>query len=453
MRGLPEREKDLPMSSKDEVAIELKEVSKTYLLYPSPASRLKQFLFRGLKNYYRAAHALKPVSLTLNKGETVGIVGRNGSGKSTLLQIICGTLAPTSGEVKVSGRIAALLELGAGFNMEFTGRENMYLNGSLLGLSRAEIDAKADYIERFAGISHFMDQPVKTYSSGMVVRLAFAIATAVVPETLIIDEALAVGDEAFQRKCYARLRELQDAGTTILFVSHSAQSVVDLCSRAILLDAGEMLLEAAPKEVIAAYQRLIYSEQDQQERIRQEIKVSKSTTASLQPVQSSQGAFPKSPESRTEYTPHGGRIQNPRLTDEAGAPAYLLKAGQHYLYQYEVTFEESKKQVWFGMMIKTPTGFELSGASGAGDKLLLEEVKAGQRMQVTFRFRCPMFTGTYYMNCGCSHFTSDGQEAFIHRIIDAIQFKVIQDANKGSVRTIQHNGIVDADTCCKVQVM
>ncbi len=438
-----------------DIAVSLDGVSKTYLLYPSPASRLKQFLFRGFKNYFRPVDALKPISLTLYKGETIGIVGRNGSGKSTLLQIICGTLTASSGDIKVNGRIAALLELGAGFNMEFTGRENMYLNGSLLGLTRAQINEKAESIERFAGIGHFIEQPVKTYSSGMVVRLAFAIATAVTPEILIIDEALAVGDEAFQRKCYARIRELQDSGATILFVSHSAQSVIDLCSRAVLMDAGEMLLEASPKEVITSYQRLIYASAELQEKIRIDIKlpatvVQETLVATSNPVSSS---LQKPPESRTEYTPHGGRISNPRLLDQTGETAFLLAPGKRYQYQYEVTFEEDKNQVWFGMMIKTPTGFELSGASGAGEKLLLEDVRAGQRVSVTFIFRCPLYTGTYYLNCGCSHFANDGQEIFIHRIIDALQFRVANEASTSGVKTIQHNGIIDAQIECHIQML
>jgi len=197
------------------------------------------------------------VDLTLGRGETVGIVGRNGSGKSTLLQIICGTLQPTAGDVNVNGRVAALLELGAGFNPDFTGRENVYLNGAIIGLSREEIDAEFEKIERFADIGQFINQPTKSYSSGMYVRLAFSVAIHANPDILIIDEALSVGDEAFQRKCFARIEQMQAKGTTILFVSHSAQAVIELCDRAVLLDAGEILLTGTPKQVVGQYQRLM----------------------------------------------------------------------------------------------------------------------------------------------------------------------------------------------------
>ncbi|MFO1098502.1 MAG: ABC transporter ATP-binding protein [Xanthobacteraceae bacterium] len=267
--------------SSDEIAIRVHDVSKHYLLFNRPQDRLKQSIVPRLqrlagrkpKQYYRDFAALSHVSFDVRRGETVGVIGRNGSGKSTLLQVICGTLRPNAGHVEVNGRIAALLELGAGFNPEFTGRENVYLNASILGLPRGEIDARFDDIARFADIGDFIEQPVRTYSSGMYVRLAFATAINVDPDILVVDEALAVGDEAFQRKCCARIEQIQERGGTILFVTHGVQTVVQLCTRALLLDRGELLLDGRPKLVTSQYQRLVNLTGDKAKTAREEIRV------------------------------------------------------------------------------------------------------------------------------------------------------------------------------------
>ena len=239
-----------------DIAISVQNLSKCFQIYENPRDRLKQFVmpriqrFSGKKpkQYFREFWALKDVSFEIKKGEIVGIVGRNGSGKSTLLQLICGTLSPTGGSVQTNGRIAALLELGSGFNPEFTGRENVYMNAAVLGLSKSEVDARFDDIADFADIGQFIEQPVKTYSSGMTVRLAFFIAINVDPEILIVDEALSVGDELFQRKCFSRIEAIRASGATILFVSHSGGTVVELCDRAVLMDSGEKLAIGLPKK-------------------------------------------------------------------------------------------------------------------------------------------------------------------------------------------------------------
>lgn len=234
--------------SSNEIAIKVQNLSKCYQIYDNPRDRLKQFVAPRLqrltwqhpKQYFREFWALKDVSFEVKKGETVGIIGRNGAGKSTLLQMICGTLTPTNGSVETNGRIAALLELGSGFNPEFTGRENVYMNAAVLGLSKEEIDNRFDDIAAFADIRQFMEQPVKTYSSGMVARLAFSVAVQVDPDVLVVDEALSVGDMAFQEKSFTRMKRIRDAGTAILFVSHSTSAVRNFCDRAMWLDTGRM---------------------------------------------------------------------------------------------------------------------------------------------------------------------------------------------------------------------
>lgn len=244
-----------------EIAIKVENLSKCYQIYDQPRDRLKQFVVPGLQRmvgrqpeqYYREFWALKNISIDIKKGEAIGIVGRNGSGKSTLLQLICGTLSPTQGLVETHGRIAALLELGSGFNPEFTGRENVYLNGSILGIDKERLDERFADIVKFADIGDHLDQPVKTYSSGMFVRLAFAVQMHLEPEILIIDEALSVGDQFFQAKCYAVIRSMMDNGTTVLFVSHSAATVKALCPRAILLSHGELVVDGPASKVLDRY--------------------------------------------------------------------------------------------------------------------------------------------------------------------------------------------------------
>ena len=236
-----------------EIVVKVEGLSKCYEVYDKPYDRLRQMLAVAGKRYYREFWALKNVSLDISKGEAVGIIGRNGSGKSTLLQLISGTMSQTHGSIHTHGRIAALLELGSGFNLEFTGRENVYLNGAILGLSSEEVDARFDEIEAFAGIGEFINQPVKTYSSGMLVRLAFAVSVCVDPDILIVDEALAVGDASFQFKCLNRLTALTERGTTLLFVSHDMSMIKKFCQRALYLRQGEMQAIGAPEEIAELY--------------------------------------------------------------------------------------------------------------------------------------------------------------------------------------------------------
>jgi len=435
------------MSSKP--AIRVANLSKCYQIYDKPQDRLKQSLWRGRKQFFREFWALRDVSFEINWGETVGIIGRNGSGKSTLLQMIAGTLAPSDGVVEVNGRVAALLELGSGFNPEFTGRENVYMNASILGLGEEEIDRRFDEIVAFADILEFIDQPVKTYSSGMMVRLAFSVAINVEPQILIVDEALSVGDELFQRKCFARIRAIQETGATILFVSHSAHSVVELCNRAILLDQGELLLSDVPKAVVSRYHKLIYAPAEKREMLREEIRrqiVSPSGDGSEK--SGSKSPPPGTPATAVEYDPHlvpqstvcyqqqGAEILNPMIQSTDGRQVNQLVTGHEYVCAYSVLFKQDAYAVRFGMLIKTTSGFEIGGVSttGAGDEF--EYIENGSIATVKIRFRCLLNPGVYFVNVGCSGMAG-GEITFLHRIVDAVVFRVQPEA--GSSRT----GVVD----------
>jgi lipopolysaccharide transport system ATP-binding protein len=405
------------MSSKP--AIRVENLSKTYKVYARPRDRLLGLL-SGC--HYQPFPALKPISFEVRKGETLGIVGHNGSGKSTLLQLICGTLTPTTGTVAATGRISALLELGAGFNPEFTGRENIFLNAAILGLSEEEIRRKYDAIAEFSGIAEHLGQPVKTYSSGMVVRLGFAVAIAVEPEILIVDEALSVGDIAFQRKCFSRIEDLKAKGATVLFVSHAINTVLELCDRALLLDHGELLMDGEPGPVMAQYQRLMFAPAKALGGIRSTIRSGKEAAEKPAPASGYDPSL--MPESRVDYVSQGAQISHVELTDLKGKRVNLLKRGETYRYSYTVKFKESANDVRFGMSIKTNTGMVLGGASTHTEKKPVPEVKRGRTAKVSFEFTCRLLPGTYFTNAGCTG-VRGGERLSLHRILDACMFRVL----------------------------
>lgn len=256
-----EREVAASKTDEREIAISVRNVGKCYQIYSKPQDRLKQTLFRGKRTYYREFWALQDIDFEIEKGESIGIVGRNGSGKSTLLQLIAGTVRPTHGKITVEGRVGALLELGSGFNPEYTGRENVYMLGAIIGFTRKQVEERFDDIAGFADIGDFIDQPVKTYSSGMFVRLAFSVQAQLEPEILIVDEALAVGDALFQKRCFARLEKLRSDGVTFLLVSHDQESVRTLTNRAILLEQGRMIEYGAPARVLLGYRSLLHEQE------------------------------------------------------------------------------------------------------------------------------------------------------------------------------------------------
>lgn len=439
--------------SSDEIAIRVQNLSKSYHLYDDPRDRLKQFLFprmqrlvgRVPKNHFRKFWALKGVSFEVKRGETVGIIGRNGSGKSTLLQLICGTLSPTTGSVETQGRVSALLELGSGFNPEFTGRENIYMNAAVLGLSRKEIDERFEAIAAFADIGDFIEQQVKRYSSGMYIRLAFAVAINVDPEILIVDEALSVGDEAFQRKCFSRIEAIKEKGGTILFVSHSGSAIVELCDRALLLDEGELLVAGIPKIIVSYYQKLIYAPKDRRQEIRGEIsslsgKEKSSPAPSIDHKEniklattepgsreSAQAAYDPSlrPKSTFRYVSKGALIEDARILSFSGSRVNVLNNKEKYIYTYNVRFERPASKVRFGMLIKTINGFELGGAVSAHSfQEGIDFVESGAVYGVEFIFDCSLTPGAYFLNAGVTGFIDETEE-YLDRVIDVEMFRVM----------------------------
>ncbi len=371
----------------NDIAISVKNITKTYRLYDNHADRVKEAFHPFRKKYHHNFNALSHVEFEVSKGETLGIIGRNGSGKSTLLQIICSILQPTSGEVFVNGRISALLELGTGFNPEFSGIQNVYINGSILGLTQKEIDDRFDDIAAFADIGDFINQPVKSYSSGMVVRLAFAVAISMSPDILVVDEALAVGDEAFQRKCFARIKQIQEKGATILFVSHGAGTVVELCNRALLFDQGELILGGSPKQVISRYHKMIFSSFSRIEEIKNEWRLdpNRFNLATDNVDDEIENEYPKEctngirektieeldkesfyvpdmiPQSTIYYEKRGVIIENPHITTLNGRQVNILVNKGEYIYTYSAYFERPASQVRFGMLIKTVSGLDIAG--------------------------------------------------------------------------------------------
>lgn len=420
-----------------EIAIKVENLSKCYQIYEQPSDRLKQFVLPRLQRslgiaseqYYREFWALKNVSFEVKKGESFGIIGRNGSGKSTLLQMICGTLNSTSGNVQTNGRIAALLELGSGFNPDFTGRENVYMNASILGLSNDEIVARFDEIVAFADIGEFIERPVKTYSSGMMVRLAFAVQAQVNPNILIVDEALAVGDAKFQARCFERLKQLKEGGTSILLVTHSTEQIVSHCSRAVLLDHGNVIEAGDSKRVVNCYLDLLFG------KTRKQIDEPKADGTQIPLMRTSSGHLnfetdvfsTRSGYNDLEYRWGDGaaRITDFYLASESEAYPTAVNTGQQIILEVAVKFFETLCQPIFGITIKTKEGVAVYGTNTA--ILDIEKFKskrsAGEAVAIKINFVCRLAPGDYFMSLGVA--TSHGEEITPHdRRYDSIHFEV-----------------------------
>jgi len=411
------------------IAIQAQHLGKNFQIYNRPIDRLKQMLVRNRRRYYRDFAALHDVSFELQKGEVLGLVGRNGAGKSTLLQLICGTLTPSVGQVSVHGRIAALLELGAGFNPDFSGRENIYLNASILGLSKEEIDARYDSIVDFSGIGDFIQQPVKTYSSGMYVRLAFSIATSVDPDILVIDEALSVGDGAFARKSFDRIMRLRDAGATILFCSHSLYQVEALCTRAIWLDKGVVQQIGPPPAVVAAYQTFL-------DRDAAQIPAAPVVALAMPPESETSGEPPV-------YSPsgHAHIVKALASVDGVSGPNLQLHCGkQDLLVRVVFASDPQLPPPVVAVTLNAPDGRFLASSSTQSDGLVLLRDTFGRGTAAITFPRIPLLKGEYFVgvyllsengihvydtaaNFATLHFTQDTLEQGVVSLPHAWQYQ------------------------------
>lgn len=425
------------MEETRQIAIEVKNVDKVYKLYDRLRDRLKEAFGIG-KKVYKLHYALNDVSLNIYRGETVGIIGTNGSGKSTILKIITGVLNPTSGEVHVNGRISALLELGAGFNQEYNGIENIYLNGTMMGFSEKEIDAKLPAILEFADIGDYVYQPVKTYSSGMFVRLAFAVAINIEPEILIVDEALSVGDVFFQAKCYHKFEEFKEMGKTIVFVSHDLNSISKYCDRVFLLNQGNLLGEGSPKEMIDAYKRVLVGQYE----------LSEETEGGKLLENSEVQGVGYNPNAQ-EYGNMQAQIIEYRLTDDRGLPTMAVLKGSEFTMHMRVKFTEHVPEPIFAFSIKNVQGTEITGTNTMIERAFLDSGEPGQVKDITFKQRMTLQGGEYLISLGVTGYRNDTFEVY-HRLYDVINITVVSDKNTVGFYDMESEVVVkDAEILCE----
>ncbi|TKU27765.1 ABC transporter ATP-binding protein [Citrobacter sp. wls618] len=438
-----------------EISISIENVSKVYEMYDNPRERLLQ-LFSSSKKYYKEFWALKNINFHLRKGETVGILGRNGSGKSTLLQIIAGTLEATQGCVTTSGVVAALLELGSGFNPDFTGRENIYLNGSILGFSREQMDNRIDEIIAFADIGQHLDQPVKTYSSGMAVRLAFAVQACIEPQIFIVDEALAVGDEKFQRKCYDYIEKLRKKGCSILLVTHSTGTIEKFCQRAVLLHKGEMHAIGSAKDVIDQYHALLYS--DEQAYIRfvnsQKERESQSSledqTAETFKTETTDIVYGDSDSdsdgsSKKQSITRGlsAQIVKWGIFDSNGKQCELFNTGECITVTMQIESLSNINEIQAGLLLRTVEGVSVYGTSTRYHDSNLISVKCGDVWNCSFNIKLDLCPGSYFITLAIAEVLEQSGMAYLDRKTDVMVIKVNQ-------RTLKASGIASLETQVEV---
>ncbi|TKI69925.1 ABC transporter ATP-binding protein [Sulfurimonas crateris] len=441
-------------------AIKVQNLTKTYKLYDKPIDRLKESLHPLKKKYHRDFYALNDVSFEIKKGETVGIVGKNGSGKSTLLKIITGVLTPTSGKVSVHGKISAILELGAGFNPEMTGLENVYLNTSINGMSKKETDSKIKEIVEFAELGEFINQPVKTYSSGMKARLAFSVSISVEPDILIVDEALSVGDAAFARKCFAKMEEIRSRGATILFVSHSEGSVVALCNRAIWISNGKQIIDGTPKLVTGLYMKHINETKIDKAEIEKEyeslskgevetkkeedmlVSESQSTIDNRQSTNSIDEFYNPAlkPTSTICYEEKGAKISDIKITTLDGREVNVLVQGGEYILSHKVDFAEKNNNVILGISLHTKQGVIL--VNGHFPEQKKYHIINAKNVFVEWKFSCTVLEGEYFLTLGVMGIDNK----FMARIKDAYMFKVINNQNR------QMRGLIDLNLKGNIEI-
>lgn len=434
------------IETQTEFVVQADSVGKCYRIFPSPRARLLQGLWGHRRRFYREFWALQNVSFQLARGQTLGVVGRNGSGKSTLLQLLCNTLTPTTGTISVVGRVGALLELGSGFNPEFSGLENVFLNATVLGLSQRQIEDKLDAILGFADIGGFLDQPVKTYSSGMMMRLAFAVQAHIDPDILVVDEALAVGDEMFQKKCYAHLERLKERGTSILLVTHSCPQIIQHCDQALLLHRGVARMLAEPARVTVTYQRLInasdaewdatFAAEKLQATDHSAVEASRPTAGSMAPsaeahtatIDSENWLDPELTPKTTEiYPSHGARITDAWIETVEGKRANVLRHGEDFNIVIRYAADELLKDVSFACNLASTTGQRISGqhfTPTASQPDQARQYIAGSSWQIHFHFHAGLWPGVYFINASILR-NDDPSRQFIHRVIDYRALRIV----------------------------
>lgn len=449
-----------------EHAIEIKDVTKIYRLYDKPIDRLKESMSVTHKLRHKDFYALNKLSFTVEKGQTVGIIGTNGSGKSTILKIITGVLTPTGGDVMVRGKISALLELGAGFNMDYTGIENIYMNGTMMGYSRKEMDEKLQEILEFAEIGDFVHQPVKTYSSGMFVRLAFALAINVEPEILIVDEALSVGDVFFQSKCYRKMEEIRKKGTTIVMVTHDMGSIIKYCDKVILLNRGEFIAQGNAGMMVDLYKKILANQMDSLRRDLERLngieaadgraagtdavgmktagphsagmetagtQIAGMQTAGSEPAGSYEETGLMKDQltinpSRTEYGDKRAEIFDLGLIDARGNVTNLLLKGESFTIRERIRFQTEIQAPIFTYTIKDKKGTELTGTNTMFESAQIEPVGKGDIYEVSFRQRMTLQGGEYLLSMSCTGFER-GEHVVYHRLYDVANITVISNKN------------------------
>jgi lipopolysaccharide transport system ATP-binding protein len=459
------------MKHYNKTAIQVHNLSKVYKLYDKHIDRLKEAINPFKRKYHRPFYALKNIDFSIKKGEILGIVGQNGAGKSTLVKIVTGILTPTDGHCDVKGRVAPLLSLTAGFNPELTGIENVYMTGMLRGYSKEEIDDRMEDILSFAGIGDFVHQPVRTYSSGMVARLGFSAAVHIEPEILILDEVLSVGDELFRRKCFAKMETLFASGCTILFISHSISAVNDLCTRAILIDKGELILEGPPKFVTMHYQKYINTSPEEQAIIRDDIirlngdndkkknfvadtdvdekDLAATNTAQKQKIGKDPGHtayyIPNfEPKSTVVTKNYDVDIFDLHVRTLAGEKVNALILNEEYIYSFKARFNIDAVEVGVGSAFKTVKGMVVTNYTLFGD--YIEEVKKGAILIVDCHFNCKFLAGNYYTNASVGALI-DGKRVVLNHIVDALVFKV-----QSPVKKKKFGGLVYCDQVYDIRI-
>ncbi len=414
------------------VAIQVTNLTKIYKLYDRNIDRLRDSLHLGPRVKYHEHYALNDVNIEVRTGETVGIIGTNGSGKSTILKIITGVLSPSSGTARINGRISALLELGAGFNMEFTGLENIYLNGTMSGFTEEEIDAKLDAILDFADIGNFVNQKVKTYSSGMFVRLAFAVAINIDPEILIVDEALSVGDVFFQNKCYRKFEEFKKQGKTILFVSHDLSSISKYCDRVVLLEKGKKLGEGAPKEIIDMYKKVLVGQLGMQ------AETNKSAEFSSDRWKNRMLLNPDC----DEYGSGLAEFEDFCVMDSAGTITNSILKGEEFTVKLKIRFFTAIQEPVFAVSFKNKQGTEITGTNTMFEKMSTGTPEAGEALVATFTQEMNLQGGEYLISLGCVGYVN-GEFTVFHRLYDVFSLTVI--SSKDTTGFYDMNSIVTVE--------